>query len=829
VQFGSYKILGELGAGGMGVVYKGLDRNNLEVAIKMIGNHADIRGTVLLNRLRPQHQAFDSARRMMFVREASLAMQLNHQNIVRVFDYGRHEGLLYIVMEYLPGHSLEKLIALRVSMSLGTRLSFMIQLCEALDYAHRHGVIHRDVKPLNVIVLKGIRLKVLDFGLAGRLGAQSSGNTFAGTPSYAAPELFAGSGNYDARADIWAAGITFYKLLTGRLPFTGTYFDELRNNVLYEPLPRLDKRIPHAEELERILDRALAKDPRQRHSSAADLLRELRRLQDQLGKSREDADGVPEQSVASSAGGKTTSSKLPTSGLSPSYHVSVSSGEMQSRSANHTLRANTWNDRAFVFALLGFTIACLYPLAYRADSLGDYSLISQQNSVFLGFLSYVCGVMVPASLFVGAALVLPAFLQQISEVPHCRRCSLWMRYQFQEIRLAGTDVDWTHARDDCVAALKEDLWGDAAKLLSLREEMKAPVEPESNMRFRLDFFTCVECGDENAVFNTDYGGGAHWKAAEEYSSAYRSPVDKVNVRQIPLTRRVHTIVGAVDHAFTLAIGRMHPFYMALCLVAAYFCANFYYPQIPQIFGLPIHRTTITILVDPPDIPIIVDGTPTKTPAKFAWYLSSKHTIDTGSGWLPRTPFSYFNGHKVDIFATRDGDRRPQGVPSPSGRGRVIIINPLVNNWGKLESIPAISSFTVGSAVAAATKFAPPVTDPSPPTVIVTSKPEGLAVIVDGSSVLTPSSFSWEPDSTHTLTALSGLQISSHRPSGLAPNARVYYNLGRWNPTKYAHAMPKRPSGVEGQTIVIKMPPTPTAQPIVVEARFNRIVMPAAQP
>src|SRR5262249_2688623 len=153
---------------------------------------------------------------MMFVREARVAMDLNHPNIIRIFDYGQHLGLLYIVMEYLQGRPLNKVIPIHVAVPLRTKLGLIRQVCYALEYAHKHGVMHRDVKPANAFVLQDKTLKVLDFGLAANLNRPLLGDhAFAGTPDYMAPEVVIRNTRYDSRVDIWATGIMLYQLLTG--------------------------------------------------------------------------------------------------------------------------------------------------------------------------------------------------------------------------------------------------------------------------------------------------------------------------------------------------------------------------------------------------------------------------------------------------------------------------------------------------------------------------------------------------------------------------------------------------------------------------------------
>jgi serine/threonine protein kinase len=279
VRIGKYDVLYELGAGGMGVVFKAFDSHaGRTVAIKMIGGRGDIVASLRPARRGARPPGLDPDRRIALVREAREVSKLHHPNIIEVLDYGQHYGLLYIVMEYLEGRSLDRIIASRAAIPLGAKLSIIIQLCDALAYAHSQGLIHRDVKPPNTFVLTDGRVKVLDFGLAARSPALPALRGVVGTPHYMAPELFCGA-RYDARVDIWAAGVTLYQLLTGTLPFAGSYGASLLQSIMNNPVAPLDLSIPHFSELNTILGRALAKNPGQRYASADAFSLDLRGLE----------------------------------------------------------------------------------------------------------------------------------------------------------------------------------------------------------------------------------------------------------------------------------------------------------------------------------------------------------------------------------------------------------------------------------------------------------------------------------------------------------------------------------------------------------------------
>lgn len=269
-RIGKYEVIDLLGRGGMGLVYRAFDRQlNREVAIKTVT------------------EGFTGDQEMLqrFYREAAKTAALRHPNIVIVYDLGEQEGFPYIVMEYLSGEPLDRLIQSSQPQPLGFKLNIIEQVCYALGYAHRNDMIHRDVKPANVIVQPDGVAKLLDFGIArqdktdGRLTRTGS---VIGTIQYMAPERLKDAA-FDGRSDIFSVGVMMFQVLTGHLPFTGDY--SIVQKILTEhhpPLGQFLRDYPPA--LDGILDRALAKDPNDRYSTADEMAAELVSITDELKK-----------------------------------------------------------------------------------------------------------------------------------------------------------------------------------------------------------------------------------------------------------------------------------------------------------------------------------------------------------------------------------------------------------------------------------------------------------------------------------------------------------------------------------------------------------------
>jgi serine/threonine protein kinase len=264
-KIGKYRILERIGRGGMGSVYKAhdpaLDRL---VALKVVSAETD----------------HTEELRARFFREGQACAKLSHPNVVTIHDLGEADGNLYIVMELLEGDELRQLIARRALAHLEDKLAIMIQICEGLEYAHEKGVVHRDVKPGNIFVLRNGQVKILDFGIA-QIAAAERGLTRAGlivgTLQYMAPERARGQGGH--ASDIFSVGAVFYEFLTNRAPFAGDDPIEILEKLRTENPPRLRSVEPNAPaELEAIIERALEKDPTRRFANLGQMRAELQTL-----------------------------------------------------------------------------------------------------------------------------------------------------------------------------------------------------------------------------------------------------------------------------------------------------------------------------------------------------------------------------------------------------------------------------------------------------------------------------------------------------------------------------------------------------------------------
>ena len=268
-KIGKYEIIDDIGGGGMGKVYKARDpRMRRTVAIKVIkGDFSE-----------------DPEFLKRFDIEAQALASLVHPNIVVVHDLGDEHGSPYLVMEYLDGLPLDKIIAQRQSIPIVPKLGIIIEVLNALHYAHQHNIIHRDVKPANVMLLKDGHVKLLDFGIAreGERGQTKTGQMM-GTEWYMSPEHL-NSEVVDGRSDVYSAGILLYELLAYTLPFDprdrmGMIVKRLRG----DPTPPLSKYLEsYPLELDEIIARALTVDREQRYSSAEEFASDLSRLQDRL-------------------------------------------------------------------------------------------------------------------------------------------------------------------------------------------------------------------------------------------------------------------------------------------------------------------------------------------------------------------------------------------------------------------------------------------------------------------------------------------------------------------------------------------------------------------
>ena len=271
-RLGRYEILEELGRGAMGIVYKGLDpKLDRLTAIKTIRFTDDF----------DEDQA--AKIREQFYREAEVVAKLSHPNIVTIYDVGEDLDLSYLAMEYLEGESLETYARKEQLLTIRKTIDVTAQVCDALGYAHSHGIVHRDIKPANIMILKNGLVKVTDFGIA-RATASSKTRTgvIKGTPYYMSPEQISGM-KVDGRSDIFSLGIVFYQLLTGELPFGGENLAAIMYQITTvdpEPPTKYNPKIYKAAVA--ILNRALEKSLESRYQKAQQMGDHLRLLAQKL-------------------------------------------------------------------------------------------------------------------------------------------------------------------------------------------------------------------------------------------------------------------------------------------------------------------------------------------------------------------------------------------------------------------------------------------------------------------------------------------------------------------------------------------------------------------
>ncbi len=261
---GRYRILRKLGTGGMANVYLAEDEVlGRRVAIKILNDR----------------HAGDDQFVERFRREAKNAASLSHPNIVSIYDRGEAEGTYYIAMEYLDGRSLKELIVARGPAPIHLAVDYARQILAAIRFAHRHGIVHRDIKPHNVLVDGEGRLKVTDFGIA-RAGVSqmTEAGSIIGTAQYLSPEQAKGA-PVDQTSDLYSVGVVLYELLTGVVPFSGdTPVEIAMKHLSNVPEPPSAKRADVPRDLDMVVMRALAKDPSERYQSAEEMDADLRRI-----------------------------------------------------------------------------------------------------------------------------------------------------------------------------------------------------------------------------------------------------------------------------------------------------------------------------------------------------------------------------------------------------------------------------------------------------------------------------------------------------------------------------------------------------------------------
>jgi len=259
---GRYQIIEELGEGGMGKVYRVLDKKlGEEVALKLV---------------RPEI-ALDQSTVERFRNELKLARKISHRNIGRMFDLGEEEGKHFITMEYVPGENLRTMIRMSGQLGVRTAVTILKEVCEGLTEAHRLGIVHRDLKPSNIMIDREGNVRILDFGIARSMKGKgiTGAGVAIGTPEYMSPEQVEGK-ETDERSDIYSLGVVLYEMVTGRVPFEGEtpFVIGVKHKSEIPRDPReLNSQIP--DELSRVILKCLEKDREKRFQSAADVYSEL--------------------------------------------------------------------------------------------------------------------------------------------------------------------------------------------------------------------------------------------------------------------------------------------------------------------------------------------------------------------------------------------------------------------------------------------------------------------------------------------------------------------------------------------------------------------------
>ncbi|MDH4033494.1 MAG: serine/threonine protein kinase, partial [candidate division Zixibacteria bacterium] len=259
-----YRIVEKIGAGGMGEVYLAEDTKlSRNVALKFL----------------PTHLCRDEDSRTRFTREAKAAAKLDHPNIVPVYEVGEYNGRPFFAMAHITGEPLRDVVK-QGKLSVAEAVSLTQQICEGLHEAHEAGVVHRDIKPGNIIIDSKGKPRLLDFGLATVSGEEKltqTGSTL-GTVGYMAPEQITG-GKVDKRSDLFSVGVILYEMLTGRRPFEGDNDAAIIRAITTstpEPIARFKSGVTG--ELQQVINKALAKDPALRYQHADGMLADLRRL-----------------------------------------------------------------------------------------------------------------------------------------------------------------------------------------------------------------------------------------------------------------------------------------------------------------------------------------------------------------------------------------------------------------------------------------------------------------------------------------------------------------------------------------------------------------------
>jgi len=271
-QLGNYRTEELVARSGMASIYRATDmRNGRRVALKI--PHPDMEADPVL---------FDR-----FMREIEIGVRLEHPGVMKVLDSGE-PGHVYMVMEWVEGRLLRKVMSENRKMPMDRARTITIAVCDALDYIHRNGVVHRDLKPENIMIDAEDRIKLIDFGIAGKAGARrltfGKFSQIAGTPDYISPEQVQGKRG-DGRSDIYSLGVMLYEMLTGATPFPGANpFAIMNDRLMNHPVPPRELNPEISPELQEVIYRAMEREPQDRYSTANEFAWDLEHL-DQVSSS----------------------------------------------------------------------------------------------------------------------------------------------------------------------------------------------------------------------------------------------------------------------------------------------------------------------------------------------------------------------------------------------------------------------------------------------------------------------------------------------------------------------------------------------------------------
>lgn len=329
-KLGRYVIVEEIGQGAMGVVYKAVDPLiDRTVAIK----------TINLDLSKEELENFEKR----FQREVQSAGKLNHPNIVTVYDVGRTEGVAYMAMEFLEGKELREILDSGVVLPIEKISHIASQVAEGLGFAHERGIVHRDVKPANVMVMKNGLVKITDFGIAQMSSAsRTMSGMVMGSPKYMSPEQVVGQA-VDGRSDIFSLAVVLYEMLTGKTPFSGDNISAIMYQILNdEPIPpkAFNQSIPDS--INYIVLKALAKHPDKRYQNAKDMARDLKRYKTMEVPAEGEHPAFPERMERRS---KPRDSSIDATQLMPS--MTFQDGE-STQTNNATHRDSWWNTQRFL-------------------------------------------------------------------------------------------------------------------------------------------------------------------------------------------------------------------------------------------------------------------------------------------------------------------------------------------------------------------------------------------------------------------------------------------------------------------------------------------------